>query len=93
MKIKDFPVVVRHCWDKTWSVEDFGGPQKLLVEFVTSGIMLGLTIYFALVPELQLFFVGFLPFTVMMVIGTIFSAYLTITDYYDALEGNTVKVT
>ena len=93
MRAREFPVVVRHYWAKTWSVRDVGGPQKLLVELVLTGLMLALTIYFALVPELQLFFAGFLPFTLMMVIGTIFSAYLLISDYYDGSEDNELKAT
>lgn len=93
MRVKEFPVVVRHYWAKTWSVKDVEGLQKLLMETVLTGLMLTLTIYFALVPELNLFFVGFLPFTLMMVIGTIFSAYLLISDYYDGSEDSVIKAT
>ncbi len=93
MKVREFPVVVRHYWAKTWSVKDVGEPQKLLVELVITSMMLALTAYFALVPELRLFFAGFLPFTLMMVIGTIFSAYLLISDYYDGSEDNVLKAT
>ncbi|WP_075188170.1 hypothetical protein [Teredinibacter haidensis] len=73
--MRKFSVGVTHYWSKTINAKYGGEAQLLIVELLITSLMLAITLYCYVIPELGIFFAGFIIPTIIFCIGTLTTIY------------------